>query len=267
MTPTVSIDTTEFQAAMRQYLARTKSTLEEATNRRMFFVLARAFVLLKPHNAGAERARIRAYLDEVKVRYSTHHERDGKIRVRKNVGRDRLFRRVHKIAVYREIMEGRESPWKGKDRYNGAEAMKAAAAKVRRQSIGSVGYLKSVVAKAIKLLRGSFTQFGRQSKKSNGRTIKGNAALIGFAAEYGTSTANVGMHKGGRAYVKKAEPGISTSAIADMAVAIKNGQEARVSSSYAEAFQRAFNDERVEMSKYLAEVMQSDANEHMEKPL
>ena len=261
MTPTVSIDTTEFQAAMRQYLARTKSTLEDATNRRMFFVLARAFVLLKPHHASTERARIRSYLNQPM----------GAARIDKGtgkkVGRGRVFRLVHKIAVHREIMEGRSTPWKGKSRAEGAEAMAAAAAKVRRQSIGSVGYLKSVVAKAIKQIRGSFTQFGRQSKKVGGRAIKGNAALIGFAEQYGTSQDNVGMHKGGRAFVTKATAGLSPQAIADMAVSIKNGQEGRVAVQYEAAFTRAFNDERVELENYLAGVMQADANEHMEKPL
>lgn len=246
---------------MRQYLARTKSTLEDATNRRMFFVLARAFVLLKPHHASTERARIRSYLNQPM----------GAARIDKGtgkkVGRGRVFRLVHKIAVHREIMEGRSTPWKGKSRAEGAEAMAAAAAKVRRQSIGSVGYLKSVVAKAIKQIRGSFTQFGRQSKKVGGRAIKGNAALIGFAEQYGTSQDNVGMHKGGRAFVTKATAGLSPQAIADMAVSIKNGQEGRVAVQYEAAFTRAFNDERVELENYLASVMQADANEHMEKPL
>ena len=125
MTPNVSIDTTEFHAAMREYLAVTKSTLEEATNRRMFFVLARAFVLMKPHAANSERARIRAYLTEP-VGDTRIDKRTGK-----KLGRGRVFRRVHKIAIHREIMDGRQTPWKGKDRYNGAEAMKAAAAPCR----------------------------------------------------------------------------------------------------------------------------------------
>ena len=261
MTPTVSIDTTEFQAAMRQYLARTKSTLEEATNRRLFFVLARAFVLLKPHHADSERARIRNYLNQP-VGDTRMDKATGK-----KVGRGRVFRLVHKIAVHREIMEGRSTPWKGKDRKAGADEMKAAAAKVRRQSVGSVGYLKSVVAKAIKQIRGSFTQFGRQSKKVGGRTINGNAAVIGFAEQYGTSQDNVGMHKGAKAYVTKARAGLSPQAIADMAVSIANGQEGRVAAQYGAAFQKAFNDERVEMENYLAGVMQADANEHMEKPI
>ncbi len=261
MTPTVSIDTTEFHAAMRAYLAVTKSTLEEATNRRLFFVLARAFVLMKPHAADAERARIRAYLNEP-VGESRIDRRTGK-----KVGRGRVFRRVHKIAVHREIMEGRSTPWKGKDRHTGADAMKASAAKVLRQSIGSVGYLKSVIAKAIKQLRGSFTQFGSRSKKSNGRDIAPNAALVALAREYGTSQDNVGMHKGGRAYVTKAVAGLSPTAIADMAVSIANGQDGRVASQYQSAFQRAFDDERRELQRYLGERMQDDANQFMEKPL
>lgn len=260
---------TEFNAAMKQLLATTSRTLPEFLNARLFFLLVRVLAILPPKNAQEQRNKIRKYLDEVVVRYSTHHERDGKIRVRKNVGRDRLFRRVHKIAVHREIMEGRESPWKGKNRYNGAEAMKAAAAKVRRQSIGSVGYLKSVVVKAIRLIPGNkgFTQFGRQTKKAGGVSVQGNAALIALAKQYGTSSSNVGVHKGARAYVNPARDGFSPTSIADMAVNIANGQDGRVGSVYAEAFNRAIADETVEMRQQLARHMQSIANEHMVKPL
>jgi hypothetical protein len=145
--------------------------------------------------------------------------------------------------------------------------MRAAAAKVRRQSVGSVGYLKSVVAKAIKQIRGSFTQFGRQSKKVGGRTIKGNAAVIGFAEQYGTSQDNVGMHKGAKAYVTKAKPGFSPYALADMAVVIKDGQEGNVGAAFFPAFTKAFDDERIELEAHLSSVMQADANQYMEKPL
>lgn len=263
MKASASVDMTEFNAAMKQLLATTSRTLPEFLNSRLFYLLLRIYIHLKPHSPQSERNRIRAYLTE------PIGERRMDARTGKKVGRSRVFRRVHKIAVHREIMGGRSTPWKGKGRLAGADAMRAAAAKVMRQSIGSVGYLKSVVVKAIRKIpgNGKFTQFGRQSKKANGISIQGNAALIAMANQRGLPAENVSTHKGARAYVHPARDGFSPTAIADMAVSIVNGQEGRVASVYGEAFSRAIADETVEMQKHLAAKMQDLANDHMEKPL
>ena len=64
MTPTVSIDTTEFQSAIRQMLAKTSRTLPQFLNARMFYLLLRMFAALDPKDPQAERNRIRNYLNE-----------------------------------------------------------------------------------------------------------------------------------------------------------------------------------------------------------
>ena len=254
---------TEFNAAMKQLLATTSRTLPEFLNARLFFLLVRALAILPPKSPQEQRNKIRNNLRE------PIGERRMDRATGKKVGAGRVFRRVHKIAVHREIMEGRSTPWKGKDRLAGADAMRAAAAKVMRQSVGSVGYLKSVVVKAIRLIPGNkgFTQFGRQTKKAGGISIKGNAALIALAKQYGADASNVGTHKGARAYVTPARDGFSPSAIADMAVNIANGQDGRVGAVYGEAFNRAITDETTEMQRQLARHMQAIANEHMVKPI
>jgi len=258
---TVTVDTTEFHAAMREYLTLTRSTLAEATNRRLFFLLARVFVLLKPQQLQAFRNKVRDYLNE------PIGERRFDKATGKKVGRGRVLRRVHLIVQAKQKKAG------GKGLYG--EEMKTEAAKFRRQAIGSVGYMKSGVAKAIKQLRGSFTQFGRQEKiklqpgqvRRSSREIDGNAALIKLANEYGTSMDNVGIHKGAKAYTTKAQPGINPQAIADIAWNIKDGQSENVSAVVNPAFQRAFDDEATEMKAEIARRMQDLSNQFMSPEL
>lgn len=254
MTPTVSIDTTEFQSAIRQMLAKTSRTLPQFLNARMFYLLLRMFAALDPKDPQAERNRIRNYLNE------PVGERRFDKRTGKKVSKIRSLQRRHLIAQAKNAQAGNAGLY--------GEAMKSAAAKLSRWSIGSVGYLKSTVARAIKKINGHFTQFGYTTKKHNGRQVAGNAALIAMANQYGLALgSNVGMHKGSRAYVKKAVAGFNPSALADMSLRIADGQEGRVTSRMNAAAATAFRDETIEMQRHLARQMQDLANEHMEKPL
>lgn len=238
---------------MREYLTVTKSTLAEATNRRMFFLLARVFVLLKPHQLQSFRDKVRTYLNE------PIGERRFDRKTGKKVGKARQLQRVHLIVQAKRRAAGEKGLY--------GDEMKKAAGKFRRQAIGSVGYLKSGVAKAIKQIRGSFTQFGGRTKKSGGRDISPNAALVKLANEYGTSMDNVAMHKGAKVYTTKAQPGLSPQAIADMAWNIKDGQDGNVSAVVNPAFQRAFADEAIEMRTELARRMQEVTNQFMSPEL
>lgn len=257
MKATVTVDTTEFKAALREFAPLSRSTLADIVNRRAFFLLARVFVLLKPQQLQAFRNKVRAYLNE------PIGERRFDKATGKKVGRARILRRVHLIVQAKRRNAGEKGLY--------GDEMKEAAAKFRRQSIGSVGYLKSGVAKAIKQLRGTFTQFGRQEKiklqpgqvRRSSREIDGNAALIKLANEYGTSMDNVGMHKGAKAYTTKAQPGFNPTAIADIAWNIKDGQEGNVSAVVNHAFQRAFDDEATEMKAEIARRMQDLSNQFM----
>jgi len=261
MRATVTIDTREFQSAMRQYLAVTKRTLEEAVRTRLFYLLIRVFLILKPRDPQAARNRIRDYLN------APIGERRFDRRTGKRVGRSRMLQRRHLIAQMLQRKAG------GKGLYG--EEMKAAAGKLSRQSIGSVGYLKSVVAKAIKAINGHFTQFGRQVKdklkagqrRRESRQVAGNQALIDLAGEYGHHlSGNVALHKGAKAFAFVTK-GWSPTAVADMAIAIANGQEGNVAANYNPAFAQAFRDEAAEMRRHLASRMQEDANRFMVNPL
>lgn len=251
MTPTITVDTREFHAAMREFLARTSRTLEEAVRTRMFFLLVRVFALLKPKDPQAERNRIRAYLN------TPVGERRFDKRTGKKVGKGRMLQLRHLITQARERAKG------GPGLYG--EAMAKAAAALSRQAIGSVGYLKSGIVKAIKAINhGSFAQFGGVSR---GRQYSGNAALIKIAAEYGHAFSNVGIHKGGKAYAGVSKSTGKVYSFGDISWKIADGQEGNVAANINPAFQRAFNDETVEMRRHLASKLQQDANAHMAKPL
>lgn len=257
MNASVKLDTSEFHETMREYLTVTKSTLAEATNRRMFFLLARVFVLMAPQYAQKERNRIRAYLNEP-VGDRRFDKRTGK-----KVGRARMLQRRHLIVQAKRRNAGEKGLY--------GQEMKDAAAKFSKAAIGSVGYLKSGVARAIKELRGSFTQFGRQEKmklkagqvRRSSREVEGNAALIKLAQEYGTSMDNVAIHKGSKAFVKKAVDSFSPEAVCDMGWKIKDGQENNVTNATSPAFRKAYDDETIEMKAYLEARLQADANAFM----
>jgi len=251
--PTVSIDMTEFNAAMKQLLATTSRTLPEFLNSRLFFWLLRIYAALDPKSPQSERNRIRAYLNE------PIGERRFDKRTGKKVGRGRMLQRRHLIVQAKNSKAGNKGLY--------GEEMKKAAGAFSRKAIGSVGYLKAAVAKSIKAINGHFSQFGYTTKKSGGKQVPGNAALIAIANQYGLKAENVAMHKGARGYAYPAKDGFNPYSIADMAVAIADDQVGRVSERYSVAGQRATNDETVEMQKHLARHMQGICNEHMEKPL
>lgn len=238
---------------MREVLAKTSRTLEEAVRTRMFFLLVRVFALLKPQDPQAKRNQVRAYLNE------PVGERRFDKRTGKKVGRGRMLQRRHLIVQARRRAAGLPGLY--------GEEMKKAAAALSRQAVGSIGYLKSGVVKAIKRINnGGFSQFGGRTSGKAGRFYGPNAALIRIASEYGTGMSNVGIHKGVKAF-SFITKGWSPTAVTDIGWQIKDGQESNVSAVVNPAFQRAFNDEAREMRRHLAREMQAVANEHMDKPV
>lgn len=253
MTPTVRVDLTEFQQAMREYIATSRRTLAEIVNSRAFYVQARVFLLLDPQNPQAERNRIRAYFREPLGDVNKVSSRTGK-----RLGKSRLLRRVHLIAQMKNAKAGKPGLY--------GETMKKAAASLMRRAIGSVGYMKSPVAKALKKLSGHFSQFGGTAGSIGGvRPYAGNAALIKLADEYGIGSearSNVALHKGAHAYVQRARTAINPICDVDLALSVANDQTAEVQRRYASAFSRAFADEEREMRRHVAEKMQEITNRH-----
>lgn len=249
----------DFQKVMDAWLLLSTRELSGAVNRRMFFLLVRVYSLLPPKSVDAQRAKIKAYLN-TPIGYNGGLRRIDK-KTGKQIGKARQFTLANKIVNAKLGKAGSPGLY--------GDAMKKASASLRRRAIGSVGYLKSPVVKAIKSINGHFTQWGGQlragfKKSDRGkRTVSANAALVKIGAEYGISMAhgNVSMHKGAKSSTYPARPGINPTASAALSLGLAPGQEGKVGSIYDAAFSRAFSDERDEMLAHLSDVMDSTAND------
>lgn len=215
MTPTVQVDTRNFEAATRKALLSTKRTLAVAINTRMFFLMARVFMLVPPSNPDAVRSRLRDYLD--------------------------TDRRVYRIANARARRSGGR-PLIG-------QQLDDEVLRIRRRATGGVGYLRSVVVRAIKRF-GSFNQFGRRSRQ--GKWGKLNAASVRLANQYGVATANVSVFRRSsvRNDSRRAVEGWNPAALVNMSGEAQN--PAAVAAIYRPAVQRAMNDEADEAMKHIA---------------
>ena len=256
MNSSIKLDVGEFNAALKQFAVNSSRLLPEIINARLFYVLSRAFLLLRPASPEAERARIRAYMREPIGDINKISKKTGK-----RIGKQRLGRRVHLITQAKNAQAGNPGLY--------GDAMKKASAKVFRRAVGSVGYLAAPVGKAIKSLQGHFAQFGGTAGSIGGvRPYQGNRALMKLADEYGIDNrSNISLHKGANAKVGKAGKTFNPIARADMTLGIGVDQLVNVESRYNAAFSRAYTDELREMQRHIAEKMQELANKHNVKKL
>ena len=272
MTPSFQLDTSEFQRAAKECALRSNRELSKAITARLFFLFVRVFALLPPQGMNAARARIRAMLSRPvgEARIST--------KTGKRVSRARTLQSVHLIVQARRAKEGQPGLY--------GDAMKKAAAALRRRAIGSVGYLKSPVVKALKQLNGHFSQLGSKFKIGRRAGMEGysvasprqvggvnqtinkygktqaNAALIKVLAEYGIAAdGNVGIHRGAKATATPARPGINPTATASLSIGLADDQIGKVSSIYNAVMSRAMADEIREIQNHFAAVGQSVADE------
>lgn len=241
MTPTVSVDTSRFQAAWREYIPKTRRSLAEAVNARTFYLMLRLYCLLPPKSPQAARNKILDYFNRP-VGAARFDKKTGK-----KVGRSRQLRVVHLIAQAKNAKAGKKGLY--------GPTMIKAAASLRRRAAGSVGYLKSCVTKAIKKLSPSFTQFGgtRRARKGSAgvRSVAGNQALINLANQYGLPQENVSMHRGSSAYAYNAKAGFSPSSHVRMNIGLADNQVGNVQAIYAKAMQQAYDDEAKELEIHI----------------
>ena len=244
----MDVDTSRFDAALKQYLLSTKRDLHKAINARFFYLMVRLFVLVPPKSPGQERRRIADYLGAPLGDINRKDRKSGK-----KVGRSRIFRRVHLIAQARNQKQG------GRGLYG--ERMKDAASELMRKALGSVGYLRSAVVKSIRIYNKGFAQFEsakrkRLKKPSTAKRVPPtNKALLAMANQYGLPQENVAVHKGTVAKGVQAAPGWNPTAFVSMRTGIADGQYNRVAGIYNPAMQQALNDERAEMEAHMAEAL------------
>ena len=247
MNPTVTVDTSRFDAAWREYLPKTKRSLADAVNARTFFLMLRLYCLLPPKSPQAARNKILDYFNRP-VGADRFDKKTGK-----RVGKSRQLRVVHLIAQAKNAKAGKPGLY-GQD-------MRDAAGKLRRRAAGSVGYLKSAVTKAIKKLSPSFQQFGgtRRAKKGSAgvKSVAGNQALISLANQYGLPQENVSMHRGSSAYSYNAKAGFNPSSSVRLNIGLSDNQVGTVEAIYSKAMQQAYNDEARELENHIAAALQA----------
>lgn len=248
MRPTVTVDTSRFDAAWKEYLPKTKRSLADAVNARTFFLMLRLYCLLPPKSPQQARNKILDYYNRP-IGGQRFDKKTGK-----RVGRSRQLRLVHLIAQAKNAKAGNKGLY--------GEDMKEAAAKLRRRAAGSVGYLKSAVVKAIRKLQPSFRQFGGKVRAKKGsaqvRTVSGNQALINLANQYGLDKSNVGIHRGSSAYGYNATAGFNPHSLVRLNIGLANDQMGKVESIYAAAMQQAYNDEAKALEDHIAAKLQED---------
>jgi len=247
MTPTVTVDTSRFDAAWKEYIPKTRRSLADAVNSRTFFLMLRLYILLPPKSPQAARNKILDYFNRP-IGARRIDKKTGKF-----LGRSRELRLVHLIAQAKNAKAGKPGLY-GQD-------MRDAAGKLRRRAAGSVGYLKSAVTKAIKKLSPSFQQFGgtRRAKKGSAevRIVAGNQALINLANQYGLPQENVSMHRGSSAYAYNAKAGFSPSSHVRLNIGLADNQIGKVEAIYAKAMQQAYNDEAKELESHITAAFQA----------
>jgi hypothetical protein len=247
MTPTVTVDTSRFDAAWKEYIPKTRRSLADAVNSRTFFLMLRLYILLPPKSPQASRNKILDYFNRP-IGARRIDKKTGKF-----LGRSRELRLVHLIAQAKNAKAGKAGLY-GQD-------MRDAAGKLRRRAAGSVGYLKSAVTKAIKKLSPSFQQFGgtRRAKKGSAqvRIVAGNQALINLANQYGLPQENVSMHRGSSANAYNAKAGFSPSSHVRLNIGLADNQIGKVESIYAKAMQQAYNDEAKELESHITAAFQA----------
>ena len=248
MTPTVTVDTSNFDKAWKEYLPTTKRSLSDVINARTFFLMLRLYCLLPPKSPQQARNKILDYFNRP-IGNRRFDKKTGKY-----VSKARELRLVHLIAQAKNAKEGKPGLY-GKD-------MRLAAAKLRRRAAGSVGYLKSAVVKAIRRLQPSFRQYGGTVRAKKGsaqvRTVSGNQALINLANQYGLPQENVSVHRGSTAYGYEAKPGINPHSHIRLNIGLANNQMSKVEAIYAAAMQQAYNDEAKALVDHVAAKMMED---------
>lgn len=244
----MEVDTSRFDAALKQYLLTTRRDLHKAINARFFYLMVRLFVLVPPRSPGQERRRISDYLGKPLGDINRKSKKTGK-----RIGRSRLLRRVHLIAQAKEAKAGRRGLY--------GTQMKQAASDIYRKALGSVGYLRSGVVKMIRVYNRGFRQYDKPKwkplvkppgYKPPGKT---NAALVALANQYGLPEENVAVHKGTRARGFQAVPGYNPTATIVMTAGIADNQYNRVASIYNPAMQRALDDETAELANHMTEAL------------
>lgn len=223
----VTVDTSQFQAALRKHLATTSRDLQWAITSRLAFVVMRAMKHLKPHSISGKRDEVRSYLFQVlesRGKLFTRGKRKGQV----NTAKDHII--AHRIV--------QSNASKG---YYGREMTKATKEFTSR-TIKSVGYMKAAMAHALTKLVGTVT-IQVQGKKER-IVSKSFASLRSEFSPVGPATSSVST-------ISKGSGWNPFSSVNVELTKVRNGQESKVNSLYVSAVNRAFAEETEEMIRHM----------------
>lgn len=258
MKVSIDVEAAKFNAVMMEWLKGTSRAIPDAINSRMAFLLMRAFTIMPPRGVQLKRNAVSAYMDQP-VGLRRFDPGTGKFVGAKS---GRVLRRQHLIAQARAKKEGKKGLY-------GKEMRKAAGA-LRRRAVGSVGYLKSAIAVAIRKLQGHFSQLGTRARTTRtgrviGRERTANQAFLDLLEEYNViGRGNVSVMRGAKHSVWFATEK-NMIANVQFSIGIKDGQEGRVAEVYSKAMNQALQDERVEMERHVAAKVEQAAQEAVER--
>jgi len=232
----VQFDKSQWDKALVEIAKESKSTLSEILNRKLFFVMAKAFGHMDPVDPAAARANNRAYLNQVlavKIKIATTGRRAGKF---VSTGARHSLRRINLIVQRQRLDAGLPAL---NPRVLGADKfrleMKAHSKDIRRSAISGVGYLKSAIAQvAESLSRANGYSWKREKRHRNA--------------------------KGGSVSAKPANWNPVAEAWLRVGVTDKGapGADAR----YTSAINQAMSEELKDMQDYIARKLQPVADKH-----
>lgn len=228
MRPTVTVDTSEFQKALRQHLATTSRDLQTALDMRLAYVLWRTKRALAPLDIQAQRAAVRNYLMEV-IETRGKVFRSGKRKGEVNQAREHI--RAHRI-----VQAGRSPGLYGAD-------MKRATRQFISKTVKSIGYMKAALANAMSKVIGVtyVTKDGKRSRVYAKRfaAVKAEARAVRPAA---SSKSTVTKGGGWNPFVQSETVLLKVGA----------GQEGKVNSLYLAAINQGMAEELEEMKRHMA---------------
>lgn len=232
----VSFDKSQWDKALVEIAKESKSTLSEILNRKLFFVMVKAFGYMDPVDPKAARAENRAYLNQVlavKIKVATTGRRAGKFISR---GAKHSLRRINLIVQRQRLDAGLPAL---NPRALGADKFRAEMAAhskdIRRPAISGVGYLKSaiaMVAESLSRANGYTWQRVKKHRNAKGGSVSAKPANWNPVAE---AWLRVGVSD-------KGAPGAD--------------------SRYTNAINRAMADELRDMQDHIAKKLQPIADKH-----
>jgi len=234
MSDTLTIDTTQFKKALREYAETTRKTIAQIVNQRAYNVAGRAMDLMKPAPGDEQgtRTRIKSYLQQRRGADRYVISKTGK-KTRKKV------KKSLQLVVANLIIQKRRSRRGLKGLYG--QAMIAAEGAFTQASQVGVGFLKSPL---VAIVRG-LTDYQPPGRRMPIKTRWGRISI--WPGSKGSGTVN------------PAKPGDNATATMKMNWNVK-GMPKKVERLTTIPLQSAFNAEEAEMRRHVAEKLQKEAD-------